>query len=189
MELEALERKETFSQGKKGNYYAIGDQLLAFFYRFIFPYQDLISMGNGEALYERQKEQIDNDFIPHGFERMCADYLTELNLKGKLNVLYGPIQSYKVENSKLNRSIEIDGLAKGMVKDEDHLLVFETKFKDKDISKTVFDHLKESVSIFKGYKQIEYYLFSRKGYSIDISSLNDPHLHLITLEDMVKKES
>lgn len=135
------------------------------------------------------KEQIDNDFIPHGFERMCADYLTELNLKGKLNALYGPIQSYKVENSKLNRNIKIDGLAKGMIKDEDHLLVFETKFKDKDVSKAVFDHLKESVSIFKGYKQIKYYLFSRKGYSMDISSLNDPHLHLITLENMVKKES
>lgn len=186
IEIEAIERRETFSQGKKSNYYAIADQLLAFYYRFIFSNTDFIRMGSGALLYSKQKEHIEDDFIPHGFERICSDYLTEQNVNGKLGVLYGHIQNYRVENSKLGRSIEIDGLAKGLESDQDHLLVLEAKFKNKDISKSIYDDLKESVSVFKGYQVIDYYLFSRKGFSKDITDLNDEHLHLISLSDMFK---
>lgn len=187
IEIEAIERRETFSQGKKGNYYAISDSLLAFYYRFIFSNTDYIRMGSGEALYKKQKNLIDEDFIPHGFERVCADYLMEQNIRGNLGILYTPLQNYRVENSKLGRSIEIDGIAKGLESDKDHLLVMEVKFKNRDISKSIYDHLKESVSIFRGYKVIDYYLFSKKGFSEDIKTLQDEHLHLITLDEMIIK--
>ena len=144
-------------------------------------------MGNGEALYKKQKNLIDEDFIPHGFERVCADYLMEQNIRGNLGILYTPLQNYRVENSKLGRSIEIDGIAKGLESDKDHLLVMEVKFKNRDISKSIYDHLKESVSIFRGYKVIDYYLFSKKGFSEDIKTLQDEHLHLITLDEMIIK--
>ena len=86
-------------------------------------------------------------------------------------------------STNLGRSIEIDGISESF--DKKHLLIVEAKYRDKDISKEIYDHLVESTSIFKGYKTKSYYLISKKGFSDNIRHLQDDNLHLITLDQMM----
>ena len=124
---ETIEKREAFSRSQKLNYYEISDNLIRFWYRFIFEYKEEIALGLGEAVYEEAKEDID-DFLAHGFEDVAIAYLTEQNAKGLLPCYYEPIRNYKVDNSKLGRSIELDGLAKGLGENSGHLLVLECKY-------------------------------------------------------------
>ena len=49
-------------------------------------------------------------------EGVALSYLTEKNRKGELGFSYEMIRGYNVNNSKIGRSIELDGLAKGIGK-------------------------------------------------------------------------
>ncbi len=187
LEMSIVEKREMFNTNKKQNYYVISDTFLNFYYRFIFDYSDLILLGGGERYFETIKDEI-YSFLGHGFEDVVNKYMNEKNLDGKLPHFYNMIQNYKVENSKLGRSIEIDGLAEDIKKHKDYLLVIESKYTNKSLSKNVLDHLKESVSVFGNYKVIDYYLFSKNGFSNDISSLKDEHVHLVNLDDMFENK-
>ena len=123
-----------------------------------------------------------------GFENLASSYLTEMNVKGELDYYYEVIRGYKVNNSKLGRSIEIDGLAKGIGKAKNRLLVVECKYRNKALSLAVLEHVMESVSIFPA-EYYDVYLFSKSGFADDIRALNNPTVHLISVEDMVRRKN
>ena len=183
-EIGVIEKKEMFKSSKKNNYYGIADPFLAFYFRFIFDFADLISLGGGRAYYESVRHEIFS-YLGFGFELLANQYMNERNVSGKLGRLYRLVKNYKVENSKLGRSIEIDGLAESVGVGDKCLLVIESKYRNKDTSLEVLEHLKESVSVFEGYKTIDYYLFSKSGFCDDLRSLGDEHVHLVSLADML----
>lgn len=183
--MQVIEKRESFNRNQKLNYYEISDPLLKFWYGVIIDNKELITMGMGDIAYNESKEKI-KDYISHGFEEVVLSYMRELNINRKLPNLYGEIRNYKVDNSQLGRSIELDGLASGIGSSSGCLLVIECKYRKKPISKSVYEHIQESVSIFGTYKAIDYYIFSLSGFSDDISKMNDPHLHLVSAEDMLK---
>ena len=184
LEAEILVKKESFNGSLKGNYYDFNDPLLGFYYLFVFPYVDLIRRGAGQAVFEEQKERIDL-YISKAFEHAVIQYMDERNVEGKLGALYQPFKSFRADNSPLKRSIEIDAMAEGVF-DSKKLLVIEAKYREKNLSLSVLEHLKESVSIFPKYKEIDYYLFSKTGFSDDIKAVQDDHVHLVSLEDMLR---
>lgn len=186
-EIGVIERKEMFKSSKKLNYYGLSDPFLAFYFRFVFDFTDLISLGGGRVYYENIKEDI-YAYLGLGFERLVNQYMNESNVAGKLPNLYKLIQNYKVENSKLGRSIEIDGLAESIGMEPKSLLVIESKYRKKSLSMEVLNHLKESVSIFGEYARVDYYLFSKSGFADDLKALKDPLVHLITLKDVVQND-
>lgn len=172
-----VEKRETFNGNAKTNYYVISDSLINFWYKFIFNNKDRISLGYGKSIYKESKEQI-NTFLSFEFEDVAIAYMSKLNLDGKLGHVYSLFKNYKVDNSKLGRSIEIDGLAEY----EDSLIIVECKFRKEKFSLSMFKHLQESVSIFTQYKHIEYYLFSKSGFDKQLENKKD--IHLIDLNDM-----
>ena len=186
VENETIEKREAFNKSRKLNYYEISDNLLRFWYRFIFDRKEEIALGLGDVLYEENKAEID-DFIAHGFEDVAISFLTEQNSKGLLKYYYEPIRNYKVDNSKLGRSIELDGLAKGLGKNKDKLLVAECKYRKAPFSTAMLEQLKESVSVFDGFSVYDYYLFSKSGFTEEMLSLKDDNIHLITLSDLIKQ--
>lgn len=186
VENETIEKREAFNKSRKLNYYEISDNLLRFWYRFIFDRKEEIALGLGDVLYEENKAEID-DFIAHGFEDVAISFLTEQNSKGLLKYYYEPIRNYKVDNSKLGRSIELDGLAKGLGKNKDKLLVVECKYRKAPFSTAMLEQLKESVSVFDGFSAYDYYLFSKSGFTEEMLSIKDDNIHLITLSDLIKQ--
>ena len=181
VENEVIEKKESFNRNQKMNYYEISDNLIRFWYRFIFDNKEEILLNMGEQIFEGYLEKIEL-FITQAFEDVALSYLSELNAKRKLPYNYGIIRGYKVENSKLGRSIELDGLAKGIGSANNRLLVVECKYRSKPFTVEMLEHLKESVSIFNEYDYYDYYLFSKAGF--DEHLLEYKNLHLIRAEDM-----
>ena len=183
LQMQVLEKRESFIRNKKTNYYVVGDSLLRFWYRFIFDQRDVIQNGFGEVLFNEDQEGI-YDFIARSFEDVALLWMDEQNRNGKLPVYYGPFRNYTVENSKLNRSVELDGLAEGLGKNKQHLLVVECKYRKKPFNSSMLVHLKESVSLFDTYEVIDYYLISKTGFTDEVMALNDPHIHRLTLNDL-----
>ncbi len=182
MDNEIIEKRESFNKSQKMNYYEISDNLIRFWYRFIFDNREEILQDMGKVIYSASLDEI-MLFISTGFEDVALSYLTEKNINGELEHYYEVIRGFKVDNSKLGRSIELDGLANGIGKDRNRLLVVECKYRNKALSLTVLEHLMESVSIFPA-DHYDVYLFSKSGFADDILELNDPSVHLITLSNM-----
>lgn len=104
-----------------------------------------------------------------------------LNEKGVLEDIFPHIQNYKVDNSKLNRSIEIDGITST----KEYLLVMDCKYRNRKYSREMYEHLKDSASIFPDKLKRVYYIFSKNGFSEDMSNLNEEYgIHLFDLNKM-----
>ncbi len=179
---EIIEKRESFNKSQKMNYYEISDNLIRFWYRFVFDNREEILQNMGKVIHSENLDEI-MLFISTGFEDVALSYLTEKNVSGELEYYYEVIRSFKADNSKLGRSIELDGLANGIGKAKNRLLVVECKYRNKALSLAVLEHLMESVALFPR-EHYDVYLFSRSGFADDILELNDPSVHLITLSDM-----
>ena len=180
---EIIEKRESFNRNQKMNYYEISDNLIRFWYRFVFDNREEIEQNMGKVIFDENLSEI-NLFISVGFEDVALSYLTERNVKGELGYYYEVIRGYKVDNSKLSRSVELDGLAKGIGKAKNRLLVVECKYRNKALSLAVLEHVRESLSIFSA-EYYDIYLFSKVGFADDLLALNDPLVHLISMADMV----
>lgn len=179
---ESIEKREMFNGNQKTNYYEISDPMIRFYYGLIYPNLEDIQRRLGRDIYKLNKEKI-NSVIEHGFEDVVNSYMDELNRDNKLNHTYHSFKKYVVDNSILNRSIEIDALADSL--DKKHLLAIEAKYRNKNASLKILNHLKENVSIFSSqYKSVTYYIFSKTSFSDDLSNLDDINVKLISLNDM-----
>lgn len=174
---EIVDKRNAFNGNKKTIYYVISDPLILFWYQFILNNKEDITLGIGHNIFKENKDKID-DYIAHSFEDVAISYMEYLDISGKLSHPYHKFKNYKVDNSKLGRSIEIDGISDY----KDNLLIIECKYRKEKFSISMFNHLKESASIFEGYKHIEYYLFSKSGFDKDLGKLKD--VNLISLDDM-----
>jgi len=177
---ELLEKRETYMGNKKTHYYEIGDPLLKFWYTFVFDNYDLIKK-NGNLVFKSLSKDIDI-FVSHGFEDVSILYMNELNNNGLLGDIYPSFKQYKVEKSKLNRSIEIDGLSNN----DSNLIVIECKYRKEKFTYKMFEHLEESVSVFPDKYVRHYYLFSKSGFDTKLLTINDFNIHTISLNDIFK---
>lgn len=169
---------KTFMGNKNSVYYDINDMLLKFWYSFIFNNYERIKI-NGDIVFEESKEKI-MQFISFGFENVCRLFIDQMNINGELNTVYEPLKPYKVEKSKLGRSIEIDGLSKT----SDSLLIVECKYRKDFFTKAMFEHLQESASVFPDKLNRYYYIFSKSGFTDDIYNLRLSNLHLFSQDDL-----
>lgn len=182
LDAEIIIKNEMFNSTRQ-TYYYIEDPVLRFYYQFLLNHIEQIEAGYGEILYERLKEKI-NSFISYSFEDIAISYMENQSRKGKLNGIFYPIKNLVIEKSELNRSIEIDGIAK----DEDSLLVIECKFTNK--KRTIQDYRKMienmSIKMFSNAKNIDYYIISKNGFDEELLNIKSKNLHLISLDDMFK---
>ena len=180
----SIEKRTMFNSNQKSNYYMISDPFIRFYYRVLYLNLADIERGLGKSVYEINKTVIE-DIIDHGFEDVIISYLDEQNMLGNLPSVYHEFRKYIVDNSSLGRSIDIDALSDSL--DGKSLLVVEAKFRNKNLSLEVLNHLKENASIFsKQYKNINYYLFSKTSFSNDLLALKDIDVTLISLDEMIK---
>ncbi len=180
LESELVIKCETFMGNKKTNYYQIGDPLLKFWYAFIFENQERIKI-DGNMVYQEEKNQI-QQFICREFEEVCRLYVKQLNADGMLSDVFPKPQVYRVEKSKLGRSIELDGLALS----NNTLLIIECKYRAVPFDMEMLEHLQESVSVFAEKYQRKYYIFSKSGFTNEVKQLENENLRLIDFNNLIK---
>ena len=173
--------KKTVFMSSRQTYYIINDPMLAFYYRFIRDNVEMIKLGYGKLIKQKQENAIE-DFIHRYFENECIEYLKYLNKKGQLLDLYYDFQNYRVENSSLGRSVEIDIVAST----NGCLLIGESKLtKNKRTIKDYYDMLEDiSIPPFTSFKNKELYLFGSSGFTNELLAISDSNLHLIDLNKM-----
>lgn len=173
---EIVEKKNMYNGNKRTIYYDISDSMLKLWYTLIFENQEKIKI-NGNLVFERNKEKLDS-FLSFEFENLSILYMDMLNEKGELEDIFPHIQNYKVDNSKLSRSIEIDGITST----KEYLLVMDCKYRNKKYTKDMYEHLKESASIFPDKLKRVYYIFSKEGFNENM--IEDKNIHLFDLRKM-----
>lgn len=173
---EIVEKKNMYNGNKRTVYYDISDSMLKLWYTLIFENQEKIKI-NGNLVFERNKEKLDS-FLSFEFENLSILYMDMLNEKGELEDIFPHIQNYKVDNSKLGRSIEIDGITST----KEYLLVMDCKYRNKKYTKDMYEHLKESASIFPDKLKRVYYIFSKEGFNENM--IEDKNIHLFDLKKM-----
>ena len=167
---EIVEKKNMYNGNKRTIYYDISDSMLKLWYTLIFENQEKIKInGNLEKL---------DSFLSFEFENLSILYMDMLNEKGELEDIFPHIQNYKVDNSKLSRSIEIDGITST----KEYLLVMDCKYRNKKYTKDMYEHLKESASIFPDKLKRVYYIFSKEGFNENM--IEDKNIHLFDLKKM-----
>lgn len=177
---EIVMKCQTYMGNKKTIYYDFCDNLLKFWYKFIFNNEERIKI-NGDIVFEEQKEEI-GKFLSFGFENVCRLYLDQKNKNGELGTVYEPLKPYKVEKSILNRSVEIDGLSQV----GDNLLVVECKYRNTKFNMQMLLHLQESASVFPSKLKRYYYIFSKSGFEQNVLAQKSNQITLVTPNDMFK---
>ncbi len=175
-----IKKRVNFNSNRNAKY-EICDPMLNFYYRFIRENSEYIKTGYGQMIKKEQTIQI-NDFINHAFEYECLTYLEYLNKHNELNTFYMDFGNCTIDNSELNRSIELDIVATR----KDFLLVGECKFsKNKKSISEVNDMYEDtSISVFNHYKEREYYLFSASGFDETLINNKNKNMNLIDLKTM-----
>ena len=167
----------------RATYYKIIDRMTAFYFRFILSNSENIKLGYGKAIKQELLNKID-DFVHHAFEDLCITYLENQSKQIKLNGLFLEYSNYKVENSSLGRSIEIDIVSKA----KDRLLIGECKMTENKKSIAVLERMKENASVppFNHFKHIDYYIFSTAGFTDSLLNINMDNVHLIDTDILLK---
>lgn len=183
VENDVLIKKVSF-KSKRNITFEIKDPMMAFYYRFIREKTLFIQTGYGATIKQLDRNAI-NNFMEHYFEKLCMTYLEYLNKNGLLQGFYLSFGNFNVENTALNRSVEIDIVGE----DYDNLLIGEVKFSKHKKGISLYKHMLENVSIepFASYKKKHFYIFSANGFDDEIKTIKDENLHLIDLDKMFKK--
>lgn len=175
--------KHYMFNSSRNTYYKITDRMTAFYFRFILSNGENIKLGYGKAIKQELLTKID-DFVHRAFEDLCITYLENQTKQMKLNGLFLEYSNYKVKNSSLGRSIEIDIASKA----KDKLLIGECKMTDNKKSISVLERMIENTSVppFNNFKHIDYYIFSTAGFTDSLLNVNKDNVHLINADTLLK---
>ena len=181
IDMEIVSKKNIYNGNKRSVYYEIVNPIMEFWYSFVFTNQDKIDVVSSDILYKEYEESF-NRLLDRYFEKVCLSFLQYKNSLLEFGELFSEFNNYEVSNSKLNRSIEIDGIAES----KNMLMIIECKNRNTKLNESVYNHLVESSSIFE-HKEKIYVFFSRSGYNNKLKQLSKSKKNIILydLNDMV----
>ena len=161
---------------KKRTKYAFSDNLLHFYYRYIFhtPYQDFRS--NPTFFYENfVKESFINDYIPKKFEAISMDFLKRCNMSNMIHPIFDKIGNYSYDDAKnkINREFDI------VTHDKNGYISYECKYSNAPIDNLVIEEeLKQTSNLELNFYKLGF--ISKNGFTKNVDkekyncfSLND----------------
>ncbi len=92
---------------KKKVYYEITDNLLRFYYTYVYANKSALQMLGADSFYDTYIEPSINTFISHRFEEMCRTYFSLCVKSGKLKGIYD-IGTYYYDDSVRRKNGEFD---------------------------------------------------------------------------------
>lgn len=156
---------------KKRIMYEIKDNIIDFYYRYLFIAQNKELRRNPEFYYNNFiRDNFLNTFIPHKFESIAKEFLIRKNLNGSINPPFYKIGDYYYDNEKekINRQFDI------VTKDKNGYIAYECKYKETPVdSKDINEEIYQTSNL----SDISFYrlgFISRSGFKddVDISGFN-----------------
>ena len=167
---------------RKGLYF-ISDNLLRFWFRYVYPYKGELELDNIQISLDELNKDFREKFVAFAYEDICKEIFAKLCSDKKIDFTPSKIGSYWLNDYGGNTQIDV--MAVDTV--NKRLFAGECKYRNQPIDADVYFELAKKVensseiqSVFKGYDDI-YGVFSKSGFTnriLDISSTN-PNLFLI----------
>ena len=149
---------------KKKMFYEFSDNLIHFYYKYLFNNPYSINRKNKEFFFNNFiKEDLETSFIPKKFENIAKEFLLRLNFNNKLDSIILDIGTYFYDDSikKINRQFDVVTL------DKKGYISYECKYTNSLIDLKV---IKEEEKQIKDLN-IKFYklgFISKKGFSKDV---------------------
>ena len=149
---------------KKKIFYQFKDNLLNFYYRFIFytPYQEF--RINPNFFYENFiKEEFERDYLPKSFELISMEYLFRANINSLLKPIVLKIGTYIFNDSqnKINREFDVVTL------DKNGYISYECKYTNSKINnRIVVEEEKQTKNLNLYFYKLGF--ISKSGFDDDI---------------------
>lgn len=181
--LHLLEKLAPISnKSRRKSIYKVSDSLFEFVYRFCYRYRTQIEAGNGLQVYNKFVQPVLKSYFGMKFEKVCLEYMENLNSQGKLNDYYLEVGKWWGGNPQTKVEEEID-----IVCMNDQSAIYgECKYKSEKLNMLVLEDLKRK-SLIIPRKEMHYYLFSKSGFTqelIDYAN-NSINVVLVNLEDIL----
>lgn len=167
---------------RKGLYF-ISDNLLRFWFRYVYPYKGELELDNIQISLDELNKDFREKFVAFAYEDICKEIFAKLCSDKKIAFTPSKIGSYWLNDYGGNTQIDV--MAVDTV--NKRLFAGECKYRNQPIDADVYFELTKKVensseiqSVFKGYDVI-YGVFSKSGFTnriLDTSSTN-PNLFLI----------
>lgn len=179
IEMEIIERRVPIndSRNKKKTFYVFKDNLIRFYYRYIYENFSMRNVMNADMFYNLKiKDDFENNYIPNIFENIAQEYLILQNKLGRINPVILDIGSYIFDDSKNRRNVQLDVVTR----DENGYISYECKYTNEAIGKRVIDEEKAQ-TIDLGMNIYKLGFVSKNGFkdSVDMNEYN-----CISLADM-----
>ena len=149
---------------KKKIFYQFKDNLLKFYYRFIFytPYQEFRT--NPSFFYDNFiKEEFEKDYLPKSFELISMEYLFRANINSLINPIILKIGTYSFNDfqNKINREFDVVTL------DKNGYISYECKFTNSKINnKIVVEEEQQTKNLNITFYKLGF--ISKNGFSDDV---------------------
>ena len=173
---------------RKGLYF-ISDNLLRFWFRYVYPYKGELELDNIQISLDELNKDFREKFVAFAYEDICKEIFAKLCSDKKIDFTPSKIGSYWLNDKSGNTQIDV--MAVDTV--NKRLFAGECKYRNQPIDADVYFELAKKVensseikSAFKGYTVI-YGVFSKSGFTsrmTDISNSN-PNLFLINETSIV----
>ena len=165
-DLDILERQvpiteENPEKSKKGLYF-IKDNFIRFWFKFVFPYRDMLESGQDEFVIQKLKQSFIDSHVSYVYEDICREKIWELNGK--------PMMFNRV-GRWWNKDTEIDIVAYDSMGND--ILFGECKYSQKPKGIEVLSELKQKSHevIWKNDTRKEYFvIFSKSGFTKELEN-------------------
>ena len=166
---------------KKAGYY-ISDQLILFYFKYIYRNLSRLAVMDSEVFYDKFIEaDFEEHYVPLSFEQICRQFLVRKNRSGELPDLFEKIGKYWYDDPVNHKNGEFD-----VVTENDGSYIFyEAKFRNEKLDKNlIWNEIQQINST--GLVCSKYGFFSKSGYK-EIDETYKKQLILYDLEDLYKE--
>ena len=175
-----LIEKDSPINHEKNHRYVISDNLLDFYYTYIFRQITARNIMATDQFYETMVlPHIESEYLPRKFEQLAKEYLIRENKTGQFSPPLPAVGRYVYNDKKNRKNGEFDVVAKT----ERGNIFYECKYKKSPVGMSIVN---EELWQLKnlGLKFAKLGFFSKNSFSPDI----DPNEYdLITLDDMYRQ--
>lgn len=181
IDLEIIEKVYPINEknNKKRTFYRFKDNLMEFYYRYIYRYKNANSYLTVDDFYDEfVKEDLLSKYLPLKFENISKEFLIRANQKHKISPLFYDIGTYFFNDSKLkiNRQFDL------VTEDKNGYIAYECKFKDKPLPKTIINE-EEYQIISSGLNVYKLGFISKSGFD---KNIDQDRYNLFSLDDFYK---
>lgn len=181
IDLEIIEKVYPINEknNKKRTFYRFKDNLMEFYYRYIYRYKNANSYLTVDDFYDEfVKEDLLSKYLPLKFENISKEFLIRANQKHKISPLFYDIGTYFFNDSKLkiNRRFDL------VTEDKNGYIAYECKFKDKPLSNKTINE-EEYQMISSGLNVYKLGFISKSGFE---KNIDQDRYNLFSLDDFYK---